>query len=89
MLIVPGTCPVAKSAARRVSMMTAPAPSSRESVCRSAGRGWGNPPRIRGPSLFSCFIIAKYFGGSGWPASTLFTKSSSERAWKAQLKRFS
>ena len=89
MLIVPGTYPVPKSAARRVSMTKPPSPSTRESVWRSARAGCGNPPRIRGPSLFSFFITAKYFGGSGWPASTLFTNSSSDRAWNAQLNRFS
>ena len=73
MLIVPGTWPVAelRRAAACRSRARPRRAASVERAARRAESGRGNPPSDRGPSLFTRFISAKYFGGSGWPASTL------------------
>ena len=59
-------------------------PLSAEASMRGGTR---NEPRIAGPSLFTRFMVAKYFGGSGWPASTLSTNSCSVWQRNAQLNR--
>jgi hypothetical protein len=54
--------------------------SAGSSSCSSCGAGAAG-----GPSRLIVFIIAKYFGGSGWPASTLSTNCSSSSIWSAQF----
>ena len=84
MFSVPGTCPFANSAAGRASItrLLLAVWASASSMIRGIGRS----STSGGPSLLSRFIIAKYGGGSGWPDSTLATKSASDFVVKAQLK---
>jgi hypothetical protein len=73
----------------RASTTIAPAPRRSGSRAASSFGGRRNPSRMGGPSRLRRFISAKYFGGSGWSASTCATNSSSVAAPNAQLKSFS
>ncbi len=87
MLIVPGMCAAAKSAAGRAS--TTRTPFARASCTSRAPTAAGRVEKSNAgtPSLFTRFISAKYFGGSGCPSSTARTNRFSSAMAKAQLNR--
>src|SRR5699024_3324287 len=45
--------------------------------------------RMSGPTLFKCFIILKYFGGSGCPSSNVSINVCSSVSFNAQFVSFS